>query len=74
MQMTIHEATGGLYLCMLDYGIKKRTAQNYKYQYLYPLRKFYEANDTSEYQSALTLKYLEVKRKQWSDGQIGESN
>lgn len=74
MQMTIHEAIEGLYLCMLDHGTQKRTAQNYKYQYLYSLRRFYEANDTSEYQSALTLKYLELKRKQWSDGQISEAH
>lgn len=74
MQMTIHEAIEGIYNCMLEYGIKKNTAQNYKNQYFYPLRKFYERNNASEYQSAISFQFIEWKRKQLDEGLIKQTH
>jgi len=74
MQITINDAIDGLFNCMLDYGIKNGTAQNYKVQYFYPVRKFYEQNNQSEYSSALTLEFIEKKRAQCKEGLITEGH
>ncbi|MDD6071517.1 MAG: site-specific integrase [Clostridiales bacterium] len=74
MQMTIYEAIDGIYNCMLDYGLKKATAMNYRFQYFYPVRKFYEKNNASDYSQMLTFKFLEWKRTQLKDGLITENH